>query len=46
VLADAGKQIRATVELASDVRGPMDTGGGYVISVVSVSTWDKALPAA
>jgi hypothetical protein len=35
------KQVTATVELADDVRGPNATAGGYLVSIVSVSTFDR-----
>lgn len=35
-----GKEISATVELVSDVRGPDANAGGYLVSIVSVSTYD------
>lgn len=35
------KEVTATVELADDQRGPNATLGGYLVSVVSVSTFDR-----
>lgn len=35
------KEITATVELVADERGPNANAGGYLISIVSVSTFDR-----
>ncbi|HEY3493481.1 MAG TPA: hypothetical protein VGK73_02300, partial [Polyangiaceae bacterium] len=36
-----GKQVNLTIELASDVRGAGATDGYYLVSLVSVSTYDR-----
>jgi hypothetical protein len=38
-----GKEISATVELVSDERGPSANAGGYLVSIVSVSTYDNVI---
>lgn len=35
------KEITATVELVADERGPNANAGGYLVSIVSVSTFDR-----
>lgn len=35
------KEITATVELVADERGPSANAGGYLVSIVSVSTFDR-----
>ncbi len=37
------KEITATVELVEDERGPSANAGGYLVSVVSVSTYDEVV---
>ncbi len=37
------KEITATVELVDDVRGPNANAGGYLVSIVSVSTYDRVV---
>lgn len=39
----SNKQLSVTIELTADQRGPMAMAGGYIISLVSVSTWDKVV---
>ncbi len=36
-----GKEVTATVELVADERGPSANAGGYLVSIVSVSTFDR-----
>jgi hypothetical protein len=38
-----GKQINVTIELTADTRGPNATAGGYLVSLVSVSTYDRVV---
>lgn len=35
------KEVTATVELVADERGPAANAGGYLVSIVSVSTFDR-----
>jgi len=35
------KEVTATVELVADARGPNANAGGYLVSIVSVSTYDN-----
>lgn len=35
------KEVTATIELVSDERGPNANAGGYLVSIVSVSTFDR-----
>jgi hypothetical protein len=38
-----GKQINLTIELSEDEQGPRGQVGAYVVSLVSVSTWDRVV---
>jgi hypothetical protein len=47
VVADlTNKQLNVTIELAEDMLGPLATDGGYVVSLVSVSTFQRVVPIA
>lgn len=37
------KEITATIELVDDQRGPNANAGGYLVSIVSVSTYDRVV---
>jgi hypothetical protein len=39
-----GKQLNLTIELAGDLRAAEATTGGYLVSLVSVSTYDRIVP--
>jgi len=39
------KKLSLTIELSDDVRGPAATAGGYTVSLVSVSTFDRVVNA-
>ena len=39
-----GKQVNVTIELTADARGPNANAGGYLVSLVSVSTYDRIVP--
>ena len=38
-----GKKLELTIELTGDTRGPTATAGSYIVSLVSVSTWDQVV---
>jgi hypothetical protein len=38
-----GKQLNLTIELSEDEQGPRGVVGGYVVSLVSVATWDRVV---
>jgi hypothetical protein len=38
-----GKQLSLTIALSADQRGPNATAGGYIVSLVSVSTYDQVV---
>jgi hypothetical protein len=38
-----GKQLNLTIELNGETRGPNATAGGYLVSLVSVSTFDRVV---
>jgi hypothetical protein len=38
-----GKQLNVTIELTKDMRGPAATAGGYVVSLVSVSSFTRVV---
>jgi hypothetical protein len=40
------KQLNVTIELAEEMRGPPATDGGYIVSLVSVSTFQRVVPVA
>jgi hypothetical protein len=39
-----GKQVNVTIELAEDMLGPLATDGGYIVSLLSVSTFQRVVP--
>jgi hypothetical protein len=39
-----GKQLNVTIELAEDMLGPLATDGGYIVSLLSVSTFQRVVP--
>jgi hypothetical protein len=40
------KQLNVTIELAEEMLGPLATDGGYIVSLVSVSTFQRVVPVA
>jgi hypothetical protein len=40
------KQLNVTIELAEDMLGPLATHGGYIVSLLSVSTFQRVVPVA
>jgi len=38
-----GKRLNLTIELTADERGPNATAGSYIVSIVSVSTYDRVV---